>query len=90
MLVIVHGIEIRVIERDCVDLVIGLNARMLHEIFDKVEAGPDRLCAGKCLLGWFLYGDDGTVEEDTKHKGRHSCFSLPVLNLVMVEKNCHV
>ena len=65
-------VEIPVIERDQIDLIIGLNARNLHEIHDKKEAGPDQLCAGKCLLGWFLYGNDCTASLE-KEK-RHVCF----------------
>ena len=57
-------VEIPVIQRDQVDLIIGLNARILHEIHDRREAGPDQLCAGKCVLGWFLYGNDCTVGSD--------------------------
>ena len=55
-------VEIPFLERDKIDLIIGLNARILHEIHDKREAGSDRLCAGRCVLGWFLYGNDATVD----------------------------
>ena len=56
------GVEIPFLERDKIDLIIGLNARILHEIHDKREAGSDQLCAGRCVLGWFLYGNDATVD----------------------------
>ena len=66
-------VEIPIIERDSIDLIIGMNARVLHEIHEKREAGPDQLCAGKSVLGWFIYGSDCTV--DTAGDGsKHACF----------------
>ena len=67
------GITIPVIEKTRIDLIIGLNARILHEIHEKREAGSDKLCAGRCLLGWFLYGNDDTIEQKSGSTS-HVCF----------------
>ena len=68
-------VKIPIIQRDQVDLIIGLNARILHEIHDRRKAGPNQLCAGKCVLGWFLYGNDCTVGSDVYQETRHACFA---------------
>ena len=39
-----------------------MNTGILHEIHDEREAGLDQLCAGKRVLGWFLYGNNCTVD----------------------------
>ena len=67
------GITINVIEKTRIDLIIGLIARILHEIHKKREAGSDKLCAGRCLLGWFLYGNDDTIEQKSGSNS-HACF----------------
>ena len=55
-------IEIFIKQKDRIDLIIEMNARILHEIHDKRGAGPDQLCAGKSVLGWFLFGNDCNVD----------------------------
>ena len=55
-------VEIPFLDKDKIDLIIGLNARILHEIHDKREAGSDQLCAGRCVLGLLLFGNDATVD----------------------------
>ena len=67
------GITNSVIKKTHIDLIIGLNARILHEIHKKREAGSDKLCAGRCLLGWFLYGNDDTIEQKSGSTS-HACF----------------
>ena len=64
-------VDIPIIDRENVDLLIGLNYRMLHEIIDKREAGEDQLCAGRTVLGWFLYGTDSDVRCPTASS--HPC-----------------
>ena len=56
-------IALPIINRDSVDLLIGLNHRILHEIVERREAGENMLCAGRTVLGWFLYGPDGQSQD---------------------------
>ena len=68
-------VEISFLERDKIDLIIGLNARILHEIHDKREAGSNQLCAGCCVLGWFLYKNDAAVDHmEASDWTRSACF----------------
>ena len=61
-------IDMPIIERDKVDLLIGLNYRLLHEIVEKRDAGEDELCAGRSVLGWFLYGRDKFADNENVQK----------------------
>ena len=56
-----------------------MNARILYEIHDKREAGPDQLCVEKSVFGWFLYDNDCTVDIEGAEI-KHACFltSRPV------------
>ena len=71
-------VEIPITERDRIGLIIGINARILHEIHKRV-ADPDQLCARKSVLGWFLYGNDCTADTESA-RIKHACFltSRPV------------
>ena len=51
-------VDIPLIDRTTVDLLIGLNYRILHELIERRDAGEEKLCAGRTVLGWFLYGND--------------------------------
>ena len=61
-------VDIPLIDRTTVDLLIGLNCRILHELIERRDAGEDKLCAGRTVLGWFLYGNDcysqSSIEEN--------------------------
>ena len=51
-------VDIPLIDRTVVNLLIGLNYRILHELTERRDAGEEKLCAGRTVLGWFLYGND--------------------------------
>ena len=51
-------VGIPLIDRTTVDLLIGLNYRILRELIEKRDDGEEKLCAGRTVLGWFLYGND--------------------------------
>ena len=75
-----EDVDIPFIEREHVDIIIGLNARVLHEIHEKREAGPDELCAGRSSLGWFLYGNNLTVDSENENlRPKHACFATSLL-----------
>ena len=67
-------IQLPIIDRDSVDLLIGLNHRVIHEIIEKREVRDDMLCAGKTVLGWFLYGPDKLSQNNEVDRVvMHSC-----------------